>query len=196
MTLYEKEAKCGGHTLTDDSPGYPVDLGFQVLFSAKNLFSLRSSAVLLTVAALSSSPPSLEHEMVLTAGEGAPHLRPVCPVSTRCLCAGVQPDNIPQPCRHAGVPGRGHAAERHVLRTQCGRRRAGVGQQCAVRAAVQHALAVLPAHGLGRAALWPRGTQGMCYAELVSWMYGMSRKRVVSALSRCPYSCPRRLHTF
>lgn len=30
MTLYEKEAVCGGHTLTDDSPGYPVDLGFQV----------------------------------------------------------------------------------------------------------------------------------------------------------------------
>lgn len=30
MTLYESEATCGGHTLTDDSSGYPVDLGFQV----------------------------------------------------------------------------------------------------------------------------------------------------------------------
>ena len=31
MTLFEKEPQAGGHTLTDDSPGYPVDLGFQVL---------------------------------------------------------------------------------------------------------------------------------------------------------------------
>ncbi|BDA46075.1 probable cyclopropane-fatty-acyl-phospholipid synthase at C-terminar half [Coccomyxa sp. Obi] len=30
VTLYESESCCGGHTLTDDSPGYPVDLGFQV----------------------------------------------------------------------------------------------------------------------------------------------------------------------
>ena len=30
MTLYESEASCGGHTLTDTSSGYPVDLGFQV----------------------------------------------------------------------------------------------------------------------------------------------------------------------
>ena len=32
VTLYESESRCGGHTLTDDSPGYPVDLGFQVAF--------------------------------------------------------------------------------------------------------------------------------------------------------------------
>lgn len=30
MTLYESEETCGGHTLTDTSSGYPVDLGFQV----------------------------------------------------------------------------------------------------------------------------------------------------------------------
>ncbi|PSC74866.1 cyclopropane-fatty-acyl-phospholipid synthase [Micractinium conductrix] len=30
VTLYESEATCGGHTLTDTSSGYPVDLGFQV----------------------------------------------------------------------------------------------------------------------------------------------------------------------
>ena len=30
VTLFESEATCGGHTLTDDSSGYPVDLGFQV----------------------------------------------------------------------------------------------------------------------------------------------------------------------
>ncbi len=30
VTLFEKEQTCGGHTLTDDSSGYPVDLGFQV----------------------------------------------------------------------------------------------------------------------------------------------------------------------
>jgi phytoene dehydrogenase-like protein len=31
VTLYEKEATCGGHTLTDETePGSPVDLGFQV----------------------------------------------------------------------------------------------------------------------------------------------------------------------
>jgi hypothetical protein len=30
VTLYESEASCGGHTLTDDSSGFPVDLGFQV----------------------------------------------------------------------------------------------------------------------------------------------------------------------
>ncbi len=30
MTLYEKEESCGGHTLTDRTSPYPVDLGFQV----------------------------------------------------------------------------------------------------------------------------------------------------------------------
>lgn len=30
VTVYESEATCGGHTLTDHSSGYPVDLGFQV----------------------------------------------------------------------------------------------------------------------------------------------------------------------
>ena len=30
VTLFESEARCGGHTLTDNSPGFPVDLGFQV----------------------------------------------------------------------------------------------------------------------------------------------------------------------
>lgn len=30
VTLFESGARCGGHTLTCDSPGYQVDLGFQV----------------------------------------------------------------------------------------------------------------------------------------------------------------------
>ena len=30
VTLFEKELSFGGHTLTDDSLGFPVDLGFQV----------------------------------------------------------------------------------------------------------------------------------------------------------------------
>ncbi|KAL4447595.1 hypothetical protein ABPG75_004814 [Micractinium tetrahymenae] len=30
VTLFESEPTCGGHTLTDTSSGYPVDLGFQV----------------------------------------------------------------------------------------------------------------------------------------------------------------------
>lgn len=30
VTLYEKEESCGGHTLTDRTSPYPVDLGFQV----------------------------------------------------------------------------------------------------------------------------------------------------------------------
>ena len=30
VTLFESEHRPGGHTLTDDSPGYSVDLGFQV----------------------------------------------------------------------------------------------------------------------------------------------------------------------
>lgn len=30
VTLFESEAECGGHTLTDESSGYPIDLGFQV----------------------------------------------------------------------------------------------------------------------------------------------------------------------
>ncbi|KAL4856846.1 Tuberculostearic acid methyltransferase UfaA1 [Chlorella vulgaris] len=30
VTLFESEETCGGHTLTDTSSGYPVDLGFQV----------------------------------------------------------------------------------------------------------------------------------------------------------------------
>lgn len=33
VTLYESEKTLGGHTLTDDSSGYPVDLGFQVTCS-------------------------------------------------------------------------------------------------------------------------------------------------------------------
>lgn len=32
MTLLEKEDTCGGHTLTDHTSPYPVDLGFQVRF--------------------------------------------------------------------------------------------------------------------------------------------------------------------
>ena len=39
MTLYEKEAVCGGHTLTDDCPGYPIDLGFQVWDSVTLMFN-------------------------------------------------------------------------------------------------------------------------------------------------------------
>ncbi len=30
VTLFEKEGFCGGHSITDESPGFPVDLGFQV----------------------------------------------------------------------------------------------------------------------------------------------------------------------
>jgi predicted NAD/FAD-binding protein len=30
VTLYEAEERCGGHTLTDEACGVPVDLGFQV----------------------------------------------------------------------------------------------------------------------------------------------------------------------
>jgi predicted NAD/FAD-binding protein len=30
VTLFEREATCGGHTLTDDASGHAVDLGFQV----------------------------------------------------------------------------------------------------------------------------------------------------------------------
>ena len=31
VTLYEKDNVFGGHTLTDESGPYPVDLGFQVI---------------------------------------------------------------------------------------------------------------------------------------------------------------------
>lgn len=34
VTIFEKDATCGGHTLTDDSAEVPVDLGFQVRDSA------------------------------------------------------------------------------------------------------------------------------------------------------------------
>lgn len=34
VTLFESEARPGGHTLTDASPGYPVDLGFQVTLTS------------------------------------------------------------------------------------------------------------------------------------------------------------------
>ena len=30
MTLFEKEGQMGGHSFTDESPGVPIDLGFQV----------------------------------------------------------------------------------------------------------------------------------------------------------------------
>ena len=37
VTLFEKEPHAVGHTLTDDSPGYPVDLGFQATLAASSL---------------------------------------------------------------------------------------------------------------------------------------------------------------
>lgn len=30
VTVFERESTCGGHTLTDDSTAWPIDLGFQV----------------------------------------------------------------------------------------------------------------------------------------------------------------------
>ena len=78
VTLFEKEPQAGGHTLTDDSPGYPVDLGFQVLI-VRN-FNPRKHPI-------APSPFG-------------------CVAPTQCLlgsgglgAAGVQPHNIPQPGR-------------------------------------------------------------------------------------------------
>lgn len=36
VTVFERESSCGGHTLTDTSTKWPIDLGFQVLFSARH----------------------------------------------------------------------------------------------------------------------------------------------------------------
>jgi predicted NAD/FAD-binding protein len=50
VTLFEKEAVCGGHTLTDHSSPYPVDLGFQAradAFVFKRVAVAQSSAGLL-----------------------------------------------------------------------------------------------------------------------------------------------------
>jgi predicted NAD/FAD-binding protein len=32
VTLFEAESSCGGHTLTDSTGQWPVDLGFQVSY--------------------------------------------------------------------------------------------------------------------------------------------------------------------
>lgn len=36
VTLFERDPQAGGHTLTDDSPGHPVDLGFQVRLAIRS----------------------------------------------------------------------------------------------------------------------------------------------------------------
>ena len=78
MTLFEREPQAGGHTLTDDSPGYHVDLGFQVLIGR-----------CLTSAMHPTAPPLFgccgpTQWLLGNGGLGA---------------AGVQPHNIPQPGR-------------------------------------------------------------------------------------------------
>lgn len=47
MTMFESEATCGGHTLTDTSGPYPVDLGFQV---GTQYFGIVSQSASLTAA--------------------------------------------------------------------------------------------------------------------------------------------------
>jgi predicted NAD/FAD-binding protein len=41
VTLFEREPTCGGHTLTDDSSGHAVDLGFQVRAMMEYYYYLR-----------------------------------------------------------------------------------------------------------------------------------------------------------
>ena len=80
VTLYEREAVCGGHTLTDDSAGYPVDVGFQV-----SSISCNSC----TVFARSFRGQGC--------GVGQPLVR-----SLSCHLAGIQPHYIPPPCGSLG----------------------------------------------------------------------------------------------
>ena len=55
MTLYESEATFGGHTLTDDSSGHPVDLGFQVF----NLTTYPHFAAFLEALGVDSEPSEM-----------------------------------------------------------------------------------------------------------------------------------------
>eukprot|EP00884_Botryococcus_braunii_P002118 jgi/Botrbrau1/11907/Bobra.0171s0017.1 len=65
VTLFEKEASCGGHTLTDDSPGYPVDLGFQVY----NLTTYPNFVGLLDQLGVDSEPSDMSFALSIKEGE-------------------------------------------------------------------------------------------------------------------------------
>ncbi|KAK9821949.1 hypothetical protein WJX81_001503 [Elliptochloris bilobata] len=64
VTLYEREARCGGHTLTDDSPGYPVDLGFQVF----NLTTYPNFVGLLECLGVDSQPSNMSFALSVDGG--------------------------------------------------------------------------------------------------------------------------------
>lgn len=82
VTLFEKESSCGGHTLTDTSSGYPVDLGFQV-----RLAQLGASAHSFSLLSLCRA-----HFAAPATRSGATPTTP-CPPPT----AGVQPHHLSAP---------------------------------------------------------------------------------------------------
>lgn len=81
VTLYESEESCGGHTLTDTSSGYPVDLGFQV-----GAAPLGSRGLTLAVDLL---------QLTVRAARRA--RRAVSPTPHVPALPGLQPDHVPAP---------------------------------------------------------------------------------------------------
>lgn len=64
VTLYEKESTCGGHTLTDNSSPWPVDLGFQVF----NLTTYPNLVGLLNELGVDSEPSCMSFALSLDEG--------------------------------------------------------------------------------------------------------------------------------
>ena len=64
MTLYESESTLGGHTLTDDSSGYPVDLGFQVF----NLTTYPHMTAFLDALGIDSEPSDMSFALSVDDG--------------------------------------------------------------------------------------------------------------------------------
>lgn len=64
VTLFEKESTCGGHTLTDHSSPWPVDLGFQVF----NLTTYPNLVGLLHELGVDSQPSCMSFALSLDDG--------------------------------------------------------------------------------------------------------------------------------
>lgn len=64
VTLYESDPTVGGHTLTDDSSGFPVDLGFQVF----NLTTYPHMTAFLDALGVDSEPSDMSFSLSVDGG--------------------------------------------------------------------------------------------------------------------------------
>lgn len=59
VTLFEAEPTCGGHTLTDSTGQWPVDLGFQVRAATVVTYGLRAVVAVVAACNLEQGLPGL-----------------------------------------------------------------------------------------------------------------------------------------